>query len=149
MFNVTWWTYKTSQRKEKNKMNIFLGMGRLCNDPTIRNTDSTTVASYTLAIDRIGKDKGADFIRCVSFGKAADFVEKYLKKGMKIAVEGRIQTGSYTDKNGNKVYTTDVIVNAHHFCEGKGNNEETAPNAPDDFMNINVPDGDIDEVPFG
>lgn len=128
-------------------MNIFLGMGRLCNDPVIRNTDSTTVASYTLAIDRIGKDKGADFIRCVSFGKTADFVERYLKKGMKIAVEGRIQTGSYTDKNGNKVYTTDVIVNAHHFCEGKSADEK-APAAPDDFMNINVEGTIDDDVPF-
>lgn len=127
-------------------MNLFCGMGRLCSDPTIRNTENTTVARYTLAIDRFGKDKGADFISCVCFGKTADFAEKYLKKGVKIAVEGRIQTGSYTDKNGNKVYTTDVIVNAHHFCESKGTAEQTAPAAPDDFMNV---EADIDdEIPW-
>ena len=126
-------------------------MGRLTADPTIRNTENTTVARYTLAIDRFGKDKGADFISCVCFGKTADFAEKYLKKGMKVAVEGRIQTGNYTDKNGNKVYTTDVIVNAHHFCEGKATageaTAETAAPAPDDFMN--VPMDSDDEVPFG
>ena len=129
-------------------MNSFCGMGRLCKDPEIRNTENTTVARYTLAIDRFGKDKGADFISCVCFGKTADFAEKYLKKGVKIAVEGHIQTGSYTDKNGNKVYTTDVIVNAHHFCEGKSTAaEQTAPATTDDFMN--VPSNIDDEVPFG
>ena len=126
-------------------MNVFLGMGRLTADPTIRNTDSTTVANYTLAIDRYGKDAGADFIRCVCFGKTADFAEKYLKKGVKIAIEGRIQTGSYTNKEGAKVYTTDVVVNAHHFCESKASNSE-APAAPDDFMNVDA--GIDDEVPF-
>lgn len=128
-------------------MNIVTLMGRLCADPEIRQTDSTTVGSYTLAVDRIGKDKGADFIRCKTFGKSADFAQQYLKKGMKIAVEGRISTGSYTNKEGQKVYTTDVIVNAHHFCESKG--EASAPSAPttDDFMNV---PGNIDEeCPFG
>ena len=128
-------------------MNLFCGMGRLVADPTIKNTENTTVANYTLAIDRFGKDKGADFIRCVCFGKTADFAEHYLKKGMKVAIEGRIQTGSYTDRNGNKVYTTDVIVNAHHFCEGKSaSTEEPAAPAPDDFMN--VPSDINDEVPW-
>lgn len=129
-------------------MNTFLGMGRLTADPTIKNTENTTIGRYTLAVDRYGKDKGADFIPCVCFGKNADFAEKYLKKGMKIAVEGRIQTGSYTNKDGNKVYTTDVIVNAHHFCEGKtASTEETAaPAASDDFMN--VPEDINDEVPW-
>ena len=97
-------------------------------------------------MDRIGKDKGADFIRCKAFGKTADFAEKYLDKGMKVAVEGRINTGSYTNKEGQKVYTTDVIVNAHHFCEGKG--EKSSPaTKDDDFMNL--PDNIDDEVPFG
>lgn len=128
-------------------MNVFTGIGRLCSDPTIKNTENTTIARYTLAIDRIGKDKGADFIPCVCFGKNADFAGRYLKKGMKIAVEGRIQTGNYTKQDGTKVYTTDVIVHAHHFCEGKSTTaDETAPAAPDDFMN--VPDDGTDEVPF-
>lgn len=128
-------------------MNIVTLMGRLCADPEIRQTDSTTVGSYTLAVDRIGKDKGADFIRCKTFGKSADFAQQYLKKGMKIAVEGRISTGSYTNKEGQKVYTTDVIVNAHHFAESKGESAPSAPPSPDDFMNV---PGDIsDECPFG
>lgn len=128
-------------------MNTFIGMGRLTKDVDVKNTENTTVARYTLAIDRFGKDKGADFIPCVCFGKNADFAEKYLKKGMKIAVEGRIQTGSYTNKDGNKVYTTDVIVNAHHFCEGKtASTEEPAAPAPDNFMN--VPSDINDEVPW-
>ena len=128
-------------------MNVFVGIGRLCSDPTIKNTENTTVANYTLAIDRFGKDKGADFIRCVCFGKTADFAEHYLKKGMKVAIEGRIQTGSYTDRNGNKVYTTDVIVNAHHFCESKSADADAgATPAPDDFMNV---EADLDdEIPF-
>lgn len=129
-------------------MNLFCGIGRLTADPTIKNTENTTIARYTLAIDRIGKDKGADFIPCVCFGKNADFAARYLKKGMKIAVEGRIQTGSYTNKDGNKVYTTDVIVNAHHFCESKNTStDDNAPAAPDDFMNVSVPEDD--EIPFG
>ena len=128
-------------------MNNVILIGRLCKDVEIKNTENTTIGRYTLAVDRYGKDKGADFIPCVCFGKNADFAEKYLKKGMKIAVEGRIQTGSYTNKDGNKVYTTDVIVNAHHFCEGKtASTEETAPAASDDFMN--VPEDINDEVPW-
>ena len=127
-------------------MNVVILMGRLTADPELRQTDTTTVASYTLAVDRIGKDKGADFIRCKAFGKSADFTEKYLKKGLKIAVEGRISTGSYTNKEGQKVYTTDVIVNAHHFAESKG---EAAPSAPttDDFMSLPI-DAES-ECPFG
>ena len=125
-------------------MNHVCIMGRLTKDVEIRNTADTTVARYTLAVDRIGKDKGADFIPCVCFGKNADFAEKYLKKGMKIAVEGRIQTGSYTNKEGYKVYTTDVIVNAHHFCESKSG--EAKEEKADDFMNV---PSDVDEdVPW-
>jgi single-strand DNA-binding protein len=127
-------------------MNVVILMGRLTAAPEIRQTDSTTVASYTLAVDRIGKDKGADFIRCKAFGKSADFAEKYLKKGLKIAVEGRISTGSYTNKEGQKVYTTDVIVNAHHFAESKGEAAPSAPPTPDDYLN--VPGNIDDEVPF-
>ena len=123
-------------------MNLFCGIGRLTADPTIKNTENTTIARYTLAIDRIGKDKGADFIPCVCFGKSADFAGRYLKKAMKIAVEGRIQTGNYTKQDGTKVYTTDVIVNAQHFCEGKKDAEPAAEPAPDDFMNV---PSDVDE----
>ena len=129
-------------------MNNVILIGRLCKDVEIKNTENTTIGRYTLAVDRYGKDKGADFIPCVCFGKSADFADKYLKKGMKIAVEGRIQTGSYTNKDGNKVYTTDVIVNAHHFCEGKtaSTEEPATPATPDDFMN--VPSDINDEVPW-
>ena len=125
-------------------MNTWIGMGRLTKDVDIRQTADTTVARYTLAVDRYGKDKGADFISCVCFGKTADFAEKYLKKGMKIAVEGRIQTGNYTNKEGFKVYTTDVIVNAHYFCESKAG--EAKAESKDDFMN--VPNDVDDEVPW-
>lgn len=125
-------------------LNSVVLIGRLCQDPEIKNTDSTTIASYTLAVDRIGKDKGADFIRCKTFGKSADFAQQYLKKGMKIAVEGRISTGSYTNKDGQKVYTTEVIVNAHHFCEKAGAAE--TKDTTDDFMN--VPEGEDEDVPF-
>lgn len=129
-------------------MNVFIGIGRLTKDPEVKITnEGLTIARYTLAIDRIGKDKGADFISCVAFGKVGEFAEKYLRKGIKIAIEGRIQTGSYTNKNGDKVYTTDVIVSSHEFCERKTGDEaaETAPAGTDDFMNID-PDGD--EIPF-
>ena len=121
-------------------------MGRLTRDPDISTTQSgTQIARYTIAIDRIGKDQGADFISCVAFNKSAEFAEKYLKKGTKIAVEGLIRTGSYTNKDGQKVYTTDVIVNRQEFAESKG---EAKPEAKgDDFMS--VPDGIDDEIPFG
>lgn len=135
-------------------MNKFIGIGRLTRDPDIRyaNTQSgqTCVARYTLAIDRRGgDDAGADFISCVAFGKSGEFAEKYLSKGMKIAVFGRIQTGSYT-KDGQKFYTTDVVVSEHYFCESK--NAAAAAPAPapadqDGFMSI--PDGVEDEgLPF-
>lgn len=129
-------------------MNLFIGIGRLTKDPDIRRTnEGLTIARYTLAIDRIGKDKDADFISCVAFGKVGEFAEKYLRKGTKIAIEGRIQTGNYTNKDGNKVYTTDVIVSSHEFCEMKSDGgAESAPAGVSDFMS--VPD-DIDEdIPF-
>lgn len=128
-------------------MNYCALMGRLTADPEHRQTDSTSVSKYTLAVDRIGKNKDTDFIRCVAFGKASDFAQQYLKKGMKIAVEGRIQTGSYTNKDGQKVYTTDIIVNNHHFCESKGEVKAAPAESTDDFMNL--PDNIDDEVPFG
>ena len=122
-------------------MNSFNGIGRLTKDPEIRSTQSgKKVARYTLAIDRQGE--GADFIPCQTWEKGADFAEKFLKKGMKIGVTGRIQTGSY-EKDGQKVYTTDLIVERHYFCESKGA-EKDVPK--DDF--IDIPDGVVAELPF-
>lgn len=134
-------------------MNKWNGIGRLTREPDVRysqGNEPTAVARYTLAVDRKYKREGeqsADFINCVAFGKAGDFAEKYFKKGMKIGVVGRIQTGSYTNKDGQKVYTTDVIVEEQEFCESKGNNEApaTAP-APEDFMDI--PANIQEELPF-
>lgn len=103
-------------------MNKWIGTGRLTADPEVRQTNSgKTVASYRLAVDRAFNPEGqpeADFINCIAFGKGAEFAEKYLHKGMKILVEGRIQTGSY-EKDGVKHYTTDIIVERHEFCESK------------------------------
>lgn len=127
-------------------MNIAILMGRLTKDPDISTSQNgTQIARYTIAIDRIGKDQGADFISCVAFNKSAEFADKYLKKGTKIAIEGMIRTGSYTNKDGQKVYTTDVIVNRQEFAESKGEAKETKPE--DGFMSI--PGGIDDEIPFG
>lgn len=104
-------------------MNVVVLMGRLTRDPEIRG-GNTKVAKYTLAVDRAGE--GTDFINCATFGKGAEFAEKYLKKGMKITVSGRIQSGKYTNKEGNTVYTTDVIVAQHEFCEKKEESDEFA-----------------------
>ena len=101
-------------------MNIVLLIGRLTKDAEIREGD-TKVAKYTLAVDRI--KEGTDFINCVAFGKQADFAEKYLAKGTKVAIEGRIQTGSYKNKDGKTVYTTDIVVERHEFVERKKTNE--------------------------
>lgn len=101
-------------------MNSVVLIGRLTKDPEVRvSQDGGSIARYSLAVDRRKKDAGADFISCVAFGKGAEFAEKYLKKGTKIGVTGRIQTGSYTNKDGQKVYTTDVIVDTHEFVESK------------------------------
>lgn len=106
-------------------MNRVVLMGRLTREPEIRYSQgekATAVARYTLAVTRSYKREGepdADFINCVAFGRIAELAEKYLKKGSRIIVEGRIQTGSYTDKNGRKVYTTDVIVDYQEFAESK------------------------------
>ena len=149
-------------------MNKTVLMGRLTADPQVRYSqgdNATAVARYTLAVDRQFKrdgDQSADFINCIAFGKRGEFAEKYLRKGTKIAVVGRIQTGSYTNKDGNKVYTTDVVVEEQEFAESKaasdanrsrmGGSYQTpsAPNpmgaAGDGFMNI--PDGIDEELPF-
>jgi single-strand DNA-binding protein len=144
-------------------MNKVILMGRLTRDPEVRYSqgeNSTAIARYSLAVDRRFKRPGeadADFINCVSFGKAAEFAEKYLKQGTKIAVTGRIQTGSYTNKDGQKVYTTDVVVEEQEFAESKGSSstesgyQQTQRPTPsqaigDGFMNI--PDGLDEELPF-
>ena len=132
-------------------MNLVVMCGRLTRDPEIRysnGADSTAIARYSLAVDRVGAKEGqpsADFISCVAFGKSAEFVEKYLKKGMKILVEGRIQTGSYTNKEGQKIYTTDVIIDRHEFVESKGN--ATPAESADNWTPM-IPDDSLDDIPF-
>ena len=138
-------------------------MGRLTADPDVRYSQGdnpTALAKYTLAVDRRFKRDGeptADFIRCVVFGKPAEFTEKYFRKGTKICISGRIQTGSYTNRDGQKIYTTDVIVEEQDFAESKAaaaqNNIQAGPSPygpapdPDGFMQI--PDSiDDDEIPF-
>ena len=137
-------------------MNKVILVGRLVKDPDIRysqGASSTCIARYTLAVDRKFKQEGqptADFINCIAFGKLGEFAEKYLHKGVKIAVTGRIQTGSYTNKDGQKVYTTDVVVEEQEFCESKSSNQSQGNDRPqtssDDFMSI--PDGVEDGLPF-
>lgn len=131
-------------------MNKVILMGRLTKDPDIRYTqDGTAVARYTLAVDRRYQRDGeqkADFISCVAFGKSGEFAEKYLHKGMKIMVSGRIQTGSYTNRDGQKVYTTDIVVEEQEFAESK-KTQEANQEQEDGFMSI--PDGVDDEgLPF-
>ena len=130
-------------------MNKFIGIGRLCKDVETRiaatKDGDITIARYTIAIDRKGKKDETDFISCVCFGKTAEFAEKYLAKGMKVAIEGRIQTGSY-EKDGRKVYTTDIVVENHEFCERKG---EEAPKKDDPMSYIDIPDNIAEEMPFG
>ena len=146
-----------------NKVHL---MGRLTRDPEVRYSqgeNATAIARYTLAVDRRynrnNDEQSADFINCVAFGRNGEFAEKYLRKGTKIVVTGRIQTGSYTNKDGVKVYTTDVVVEEQEFAESKnnssagnggftgGNNNAPAmQDAGDGFMNI--PDGIDEELPF-
>lgn len=109
-------------------MNCVQLIGRLTKDPEIYDQKKGMVAKYTLAVDRAytneDGEREADFIRCTAFGKAAEFVETYLEKGVKIGITGRIQTGSYKDKDGETRYTTDVIVNSHEFCQSKKDEDE-------------------------
>ena len=153
-------------------MNKVILMGRLTRDPEVRysaGNNSMAVARYTLAVDRRFRRDGennADFIGCVAFGKSAEFAEKYLRQGTKIIVTGRIQTGSYTNRDGQKVYTTDVVGEDQEFAESKaaasesGMMRQSAPSpmaaspmpspaqasSADGFMNI--PDGIDEELPF-
>lgn len=115
-------------------MNSVILCGRIVRDPDIRVTASAKVARYTLAVDRPSRDNNntADFISCVAFNNAADFAERYLHKGTKILVDGRIQTGSYTNRDGQKVNTVDVVVNHHEFVEPR-TGEPTAPAPAPDY----------------
>ena len=146
-------------------MNKVILMGRLTRDAEVRYSQgdaSTAIARFSLAVDRRfkreGDDQSADFINCVAFGRTAEFFERFGRKGTKFVVEGRIQTGSYTNKDGQRVYTTDVVVENVEFAEskanGEGGNSGYVPNnrptpsqaAGDGFMNI--PDGIDEELPF-
>ena len=144
-------------------MNKVTLMGRLTADPEVRYTQGDQpicIASYRLAVERRGKktegQQNADFISIKAFGKGGEFAEKYLHKGMKVAVSGHIQTGSYTRQDGQKVYTTDVIADEQEFCENKAANDVAQNTAPketqkekppiDDFMSI--PNGIDEELPF-
>jgi len=146
-------------------MNKVVLVGRLTRDPEVRYSQgdsATAVARYTVAVDRRFKrdnEPNADFIPCVVFGRSAEFAEKYFRQGMRVAISGRIQTGNYTNKDGVKVYTTDIIVEDQEFAESKaesdanrGSFQQSAPSpsprmdAGDGFMNI--PDGIDEELPF-
>lgn len=136
-------------------MNKVILMGRLTRDPEIRYSQSdtpTAVGRYTLAVNRRFKKEGvqeADFINCVAFGKSVEFAEKYFRQGMRVAVCGRIQTGSYVNKDGVKVYTTDVVIEEQDFADSKNSNNGNNVPAPvdgDGFMNI--PEGIDEELPF-
>lgn len=138
-------------------MNKAILMGRLTRDPEVRYTNGDKpmcIARYTLAVDRRFKREGqdnADFIPFAAFGKAGEFVEKYCKKGTKLAVTGRIQTGSYTNKDGQKVYTTEIVVEEQEFAESKNAQQNTQPaKKEDDGMDgfMNIPDGLDEELPF-
>jgi len=140
-------------------MNKIVLMGRLTRDPEVRYSQgdsSMAIARYSIAVDRpttrnAGSDQAtADFINCVAFGRNGEFAEKYLHKGTKILVEGRIQTGTYTNKDGNKVYTTDIVVERHEFVESRnsesGSFASSIPTPDNGF--INVPDDIDDDIPF-
>ena len=145
-------------------MNKVILMGRLTRDAEVRYSQgdaSTAVARFSLAVDRRfkrdGDDQSADFINCVAFGRTGEFMERFGRKGTKFLVEGRIQTGSYTNKDGQRVYTTDVVVEQVEFAESKASNDNNGGYVPadrpspsgaagDGFMNI--PDGIDEELPF-
>ena len=135
-------------------------VGRLTRDPEVRYTtgeSANAIARFSVAVNRRFKNAegnyDADFINCVAFGKTAEFVEKYFTKGMAIGLTGRIQTGSYTNKDGQKVYTTDVVVEETEFVESKGgsattNNTTSTPTTPSSDGFMNIPDGIDEELPF-
>jgi len=141
-------------------MNKVFLIGRLTRDPEIRYSQAAeplAIARYTLAVDRRGRrdtsnDQTADFIPCVAFGRAGEFAEKYFRQGTKIAVCGRIQTGSYTNKDGNKVYTTEVVVEEQDFAESKasaeGRSERPEPGVASNDGFMSIPEGLENDLPF-
>lgn len=139
-------------------MNKWIGMGRLTRDPEVRYGQSgNAVANFSIAVDRRFKRDGeaqADFFNCTAFGKTGEFVEKYLKKGIKVVVDGELQNNNYEDKNGTKHYSVQIIVNQIEFAESKSsqaNNNDTAEpeaNKPADDGFMNIPDGIDEELPF-
>lgn len=133
-------------------MNKAILMGRLTRDPEVRYSqgeNTVAVARYTLAVERRFKKEGeqqtADFISCVAFGKSVEFAEKYFRQGMRVLICGRIQTGSYTNKEGRKIYTTDVVIEEQNFADAKQNSPELIT---DSEKFINIPDEIDDELPF-
>lgn len=136
-----------------NKVNL---LGRLTKDPEVRYTQGANpraIAKYTLAVNRRFKRDGepsADFIVCIAFGKNGEFAEKYLKKGQQIAVSGRIQTEQWEDKDKNKRYSTNVVVEEHYFCGSKDNTVTTSVNTSPDTMFYPTEAGDVvdDDFPF-
>ena len=148
-------------------MNKSFLLGRLARDPSNTYTpDGLAITRYTLAVNRMktknNEDPGADFIQCVAFGKSAEFAEKYFKKGTKLVIVGRIQTGSYTDKDGNKVYTTEIVIEQQEFAESKGSSSDreardqasaeaagvSGPSQADTDGFMNIPEGIEEELPF-
>lgn len=142
-------------------MNKAILVGRLVRDPEVRygGANNIAVARYTLAVERKFKRDGeptADFIQCVALGKLGEFAEKYFRKGLRVSVSGRIQTGSYTNKDGVKVYTTEVIIEEQEFAESKAeqkqHNIQAGPSpygsAPDSDGFMNIPSDISDELPF-
>lgn len=141
------------KEKENKSMNKVVLIGRLTRDVETRysqGNEPIAISRYTLAVDRKYKKDGeaeADFINCVAFGKAGDFAEKYFRKGMKVSVAGRIQTGSYLDnETGKRVYTTDIVVEEQEFCESKKEQEKPSSSSNEGWMN--VPDGIDSDLPF-
>ena len=137
-------------------MNKVILMGRLTRDPEIRysQVNNIPIANYTLAVDRPNHNSSdgqtADFLRCISFQKSAEFAERYLRKGIKIVITGRIQTGSYTNRDGQKVYTTDIVVENQEFAESKRSAAPAPESSPSPYSGgyMNIPDGIDDGLPF-
>lgn len=150
----------------RDRMNKVILVGRLTRDPEIRYSQGDNplcICRYTLAVDRRFKrenEQNADFIQCLLFGKSAEFAEKYFRQGLRVSVSGRIQTGSYTNKDGVKVYTTEVVVEEQEFAESRreqaqNNSGQTSPgqtqnggSSPDGDGFMNIPDGIDEELPF-
>lgn len=135
-------------------MNKSILMGRLTKDPEIRYSQgekSIAIARYTLAVPRIvrqGQDQQTDFIPCLAFDRAAEFAEKYFRQGMRVLVSGRIQTGSYTNHEGQKIYTTEIIIESQEFADAKHSSPGQATSTTEEFLSAPVPDNADDNLPF-